>query len=198
MVAAGKCRWRWRRDACFRAAGLCCIALAVGALVRLGPDDVRKEVRDEIRAVPVYEKKRNDEGARIFRAFSRLGTRQAAAYAVIVEKAAKRFDLPAELVAAVILVESSGDPAAKSRCGARGLMQVRWSVWGRVLNGWGFATTEADLHDPHRGVVAGAFVLRHYLNRTDGNVERALALYSSGARGYAKKVRAFMARMGEV
>lgn len=198
MAAAGERRWRWRRDPCFRAAGLCCIALAVGALVRLGADDVRKEVRDGIRAVPVYEEKRNDEGARISRAFSRLGVRRATAYAGIVEKAAKRFDLPAELVAAVILAESSGDPAAKSRCGARGLMQVRWAVWGRVLRGWGIASREADLHDPHRGVVAGAFVLRHYLDRTDGNVERALALYSSGARGYAKKVRVFMARMGEV
>lgn len=197
MAAAGKRRWRWRRDICVRAASVCCIAFLLGGLVRLGPDDIRREVKDGVRAVPVYEK-REEGKARVARVFLHLGVKRAEAVAAVVEKAAKRFDLPAELVAAVVLTESSGDPAAKSRCGARGLMQVRWVVWGRVLRGWGIASREADLHDPHRGVVAGAFVLRHYLNRTDGNVERALALYSAGARGYAKKVRAYMARMGEV
>ena len=197
MAAAGKRRWRWRRAICVRAAGVCILAFALGGLVRIGPDDIRREVKDGVRAVPVYEK-HEEKKARIIRVFLRSGVKRAEAVAAVVERAANRYALQPELVAAVVLAESSGDPGARSRCGARGLMQVRWSVWGRVLRGWGIASREAELHDPHRGVVAGAFVLRHYLDRTMGDLDRALALYSAGARGYAKKVRGYMARMGEV
>ena len=48
--------------------------------------------------------------------------------------------VPVELVCAVILTESSGNPLAKSKANCRGLMQVSEEVWNIFMKGksWQF------------------------------------------------------------
>jgi len=92
------------------------------------------------------------------------------------------------LIEAMIKVESSGNPKAVSRCGAQGLMQVRWSVWKDELRRAEIAYRKQDLFDPETNVRAGSYVLAHYLRKHNGNLPKALHAYSGGARGYVRKV----------
>lgn len=155
-----------------------------------------------VRAVPVRqtcERKGERLEARIARAFVASGVRRAEVLAGLVVAVARKYALPPELVASVVLVESHGDPMAVSpyrRCRARGLMQVRFSVWGKVLRDAGIVREHTDLHDPVMGLEAGAFVLRHYMAKANGNLDEALRLYSGGAPGYAEKVRRHLMEMG--
>ena len=92
------------------------------------------------------------------------------------------------LINAIIRVESSGDPRAVSKCGAQGLMQVRWKIWGPTLRKEGIAKRKADLFDPETNVRAGRYILAHYLRKHRGDLRKALHAYSGGARGYYRKV----------
>ena len=120
--------------------------------------------------------------------FRRYGSQQPERLARLVRSASERYGLDPRLVAGVVVVESSARPEAVSKCRARGLMQVRFAVWGSILKEKGIALRPQDLHDPHRGIMAGCMVLRHYLDK-HGTVTAALTAYSGGARGYADKVQ---------
>ncbi len=96
-----------------------------------------------------------------------------------------------ELIRAIIHVESRGNPKAISRKGAYGLMQVRWSVWGKELKREGIAQTKNDLFHPEKNIRAGKYILAKYI-RKHGNVEKALKAYSGGAKRYAQKVKKYM------
>ena len=63
----------------------------------------------------------------------------------------KAVDVPVELVYAVILTESSGNPLAKSEADCRGLMQVSEEVWNIFMKGksWDLA------YDPDENVRCG-------------------------------------------
>ena len=86
----------------------------------------------------------------------------------------------AQLVLAVIDVESSFDPFAVSSAGAVGLMQVM-PFWPREL---GLSTR--DLLDVELNVRMGASILAYYLERERGDYRRALGRYngSLGRRSY--------------
>lgn len=92
------------------------------------------------------------------------------------------------LIKAIIQVESSGNPKAESKKGAIGLMQIRWSVWKEELKRRGIAKKRSDLFNPKVNVKAGRYILAHYMDRHDGNLEKALHGYSGGARRYYQKV----------
>ncbi len=94
---------------------------------------------------------------------------------------------PVSLLNAVIKVESDGNPKAVSKKGARGLMQVRYKVWGKDLREQGIVRKESDLHDPLMGVNAGRYVLASYLEKHK-DLEKALNAYSGKAKGYHRKV----------
>jgi soluble lytic murein transglycosylase-like protein len=97
--------------------------------------------------------------------------------------------LKPSLVAAIISVESSGNPKAISKKGAYGLMQIRHKVWAKDLKAAGIIKTKSDLFDPDTNIKAGSFILVHYLRKNNGNVRAALTAYSGKARGYADKVK---------
>lgn len=86
----------------------------------------------------------------------------------------------AQLVLAVIDVESSFDPFAVSSAGAVGLMQVM-PFWPREL---GLSTR--DLLDVELNVRMGTSILAYYLERERGDYRRALGRYngSLGRRSY--------------
>jgi soluble lytic murein transglycosylase-like protein len=80
--------------------------------------------------------------------------------------------VPVELVYAVILTESSGNPRAKSEAGCRGLMQISEEVWHIFMKGksWNLAYNPEEnvrcgiryLGDLYKMYVSWEKVLRHY------------------------------------
>ncbi len=97
---------------------------------------------------------------------------------------ATRAELPPELVLSVIDIESNFDHFAISSAGARGLMQVM-PFWLDEIGRPG-----DDLFDIHTNLRMGCTILRHYLNREQGNRIRALARYngSVGKVWYPQRV----------
>jgi len=89
-----------------------------------------------------------------------------------IARAASRYDLDPLLVAAVIEAESGFDPAATSRQGALGLMQVMPATVR--------ASDVERLHDPDTNIELGARYLRRLLERYSGDLELTLAAYNAG------------------
>jgi soluble lytic murein transglycosylase-like protein len=99
--------------------------------------------------------------------------------------------VPVELVYAVILTESSGNPLAKSEADCRGLMQVSEEVWNIFMKGksWNLAYNPEDnvrcgiryLGDLYKMYVSWEMVLRHY-HSGNPNSKRAVT------NRYVKKV----------
>ena len=102
----------------------------------------------------------------------------------IVHQEASRTELPPELVLAVIQVESNFDRFAISHAGARGLMQVM-PFWLEELGRPG-----DNLFQIRTNIRYGCTILKHYLERERGNLQRALARYngSLGQTWYPERV----------
>jgi membrane-bound lytic murein transglycosylase B len=106
--------------------------------------------------------------------------------APIIEGAARKHNVPVELICGVILQESGGNPRAVSSAGAKGLMQLMPGTARR------FGVT--DSFDPKQNIEGGTKYLRFLLDRFDGNIELALAGYNSGegnVEKYGMKVPPF-------
>jgi soluble lytic murein transglycosylase-like protein len=90
----------------------------------------------------------------------------------LVAGAARTYGVKPALVYAVIDAESDRDPAAISRAGAMGLMQLMPATSAQYATGNPF--------DPRTNVDAGTHYLRDLLARYHGNVPYALAAYNAG------------------
>jgi soluble lytic murein transglycosylase len=84
------------------------------------------------------------------------------------------------LVAAVIQQESSFDPRAVSRSGARGLMQIMPGTGRQIARKRKEPYRLALLYDPDKNIDFGTEYLASMLERFDGRVELALAAYNGG------------------
>jgi soluble lytic murein transglycosylase-like protein len=96
-----------------------------------------------------------------------------------VYREADRTQLDADLVLAVMQIESAFDRYAISRVGAQGLMQVM-PFWRLEIG-----RPHDNLTDVETNVRYGTTILAHYLERTDGDLVDALARYN-GSRGRLK------------
>jgi soluble lytic murein transglycosylase-like protein len=85
---------------------------------------------------------------------------------------AERRGLSEALVKAVIHVESSGNPSAKSRSGACGLMQLMPTTAAEM--------GVSNLFDPDENIAGGTGYLAKMLERFDGDKRLALAAYNAG------------------
>jgi len=92
----------------------------------------------------------------------------------IVEEAAARHHVDPNLVRAVIKVESNFNPAAVSRKGAMGLMQLMPAT-ARKFN-------VSNPFDPRQNVDAGVQHLKRLLDNFGGDVGLTLAAYNAGER----------------
>ncbi len=92
--------------------------------------------------------------------------------------------LSAELVLALIQVESAFDTNAISSAGAQGLMQIM-PFWKEVIG-----RPEDDLFDSGLNLRYGCTILAHYLEIEKGDLTRALARYngSLGQTWYSERV----------
>lgn len=90
---------------------------------------------------------------------------------------ARVFDVPSELIRAVMKQESAFNPRALSRCGARGLMQVM--PFNATKLG---LKHEDELWVPAINVLAGVRLLAVLLRHYEGDVIAALVAYNSGPK----------------
>lgn len=102
------------------------------------------------------------------------------AYEEQVRQSAARVDLPLPLVLGMIRQESAFDRHARSRAGARGLMQLMPATGREVARRIGLPFSYLDLEDPAFNTRLGTHYFRQVLDLFDGNVELALAGYNGG------------------
>jgi len=89
-----------------------------------------------------------------------------------IKQVAARYDVPADLVAAVIEAESSRNPRAVSRRGARGLMQLMPKTAARL--------GVDDPFDPRANIEAGVRHLRAMIDIFGNDLPLVLAAYNAG------------------
>ncbi len=89
-----------------------------------------------------------------------------------IRSAAKRYNLPVDLIRSVIRAESNFQPDAVSPAGARGLMQLMPAT-ARELG-------VEDPFDIEQNIDGGARYLRQMLDMFDGNLQTALSAYNAG------------------
>ena len=101
-------------------------------------------------------------------------------YGDAVRAHAARNDLDAALVAAVIYEESRFRPAARSKVGAIGLMQLLPVTAQTIADRTGGTSFRVeDLYDPDVNIRYGSWYLRHLLDKY-GDERLALAAYNAG------------------
>jgi len=148
-----------------RAFALAGIVFAVAAVSR---SEVRVHVRDGRTVIT------NDGPANIGASESWLAARvrQPSAYDALIDAAALKNDVDPKLVKSVMLIESGFNPAAISKKGARGLMQLMPEV----------AAEQGvhDVHDPKQNIDAGTRELSRLLLNYRGDLVRSLAAYNAG------------------
>ena len=119
-----------------------------------------------------------------------------------IDRAASLYNIPAELIRAVIAAESAGDTSAVSHRGAIGLMQLMPATAGQMY--------VEDPVDPAQNIMGGTRYLRHLANEFAGDMLLVVAAYNAGpdavrkyrgvppyeeTRQYVKKVLAYYAEL---
>jgi Rod binding domain-containing protein len=89
-----------------------------------------------------------------------------------IDEASRKYELPRNLLEAVIKAESSGNPNAVSSKGAKGLMQLIDSTAAEM--------GVKDQFDPEQNIMGGAKYIRKLLDHFEGDLKLTLAAYNAG------------------
>ncbi|REG57623.1 transglycosylase-like protein with SLT domain [Paraburkholderia sp. BL6669N2] len=104
-------------------------------------------------------------------------------YANFISQSARKYNLDPQMLAAIMQVESKGDPLAVSPTGAGGLMQI--------TRGNQKAYGLKDYRDPATNIDVGARIYSEFLKRNKGDVAAALVGYNGNSDpAYVAKIKA--------
>ena len=92
----------------------------------------------------------------------------------IIQEASDRYEVEPELIQAIIMAESSYNPRAVSKRGARGLMQLM----PKTAKSLGVE----DSFNPEHNIHGGVRYFKQLLDRFGGDTKMALAAYNAGSR----------------
>jgi soluble lytic murein transglycosylase-like protein len=134
-------------------------------------DKYRLQMNGGIVEVPA-ENVVNIEPEEVFVAVPAQPSEAVAPYRELVEAAAKRFNVDADLISSVIAVESNFEPKAVSRKNARGLMQLLPETAAKL--------GVQNIFDPKENIEAGTKYLSELLERYHHDLALALAAYNAG------------------
>ena len=109
-------------------------------------------------------------GSKVSSAFG-IKNEVATEFADWILEASERQDITPELLASLVITESSFRKHARSNVGAVGPTQVRPDYWGNFCGA-------KDLTDPEQNIYCGAQVLGYLLERCEGDQDCALAAYN--------------------
>ena len=90
----------------------------------------------------------------------------------LIRKAAKRHNVDAALIMAIVYTESRYNPKATSKKGAQGLMQLM----PKTAKALGVKNS----FNQEQNINGGVKYFKKLVNKTDGNIELALAAYNAG------------------
>jgi hypothetical protein len=153
------------------------LTLKGGGTIRMALDQIERVVDDEVEdpVEPVPGKERIASGVFPDRSWTYHPDSRpifGSKYDETIIAAAKKFNVDAALVSAVIKAESSYNPRAVSHKGAQGLMQLMPATAKR------FGVTNS--FDPVANIYGGTKYLRWLLQTFDGNADLAVAAYNAG------------------
>jgi beta-lactamase regulating signal transducer with metallopeptidase domain len=120
---------------------------------------------------------------------------QVAGFETEIVTAAQRHGVDPDLLAIVVLVESRGDPQARSPIGARGLMQVMPQTAAAIAAERGLEHSDDELDDPTYNLDLGAWYLARQLEEfgtdrpTEEAIDLAAAAYNAGPNRVRKALR---------
>ena len=124
-----------------------------------------------------------DMSNRLGRAYPRLAADEPMDLLMLIHREATRASISPELVLAVVDIESRFDRFAISSVGAQGLMQVM-PFWLKEIG-----HADDNLFVAETNLRLGCTILKYYLDRSNGDVRRALNRYNgTRKRKYSDKV----------
>lgn len=158
-------------------AGFLVSLVAQGEVYRFVDDDgvvhfTNVPTDERYRPVGGEKKKKNERYRKTKGSKAAFQHRLMTQYDDYIREASERFNIPGNLIRAVMAVESNFNPKAVSRAGAQGLMQLMPAT-----------ATEMgviDSFDPRQNILGGTRYLRTLANAFDGDLVLTLAAYNAG------------------
>ena len=141
---------------------------------RQGPNqstDTKPVVMEEVTSAPVIKETGAEEAYSLSSANPK---KKDELFHPIIKEAAFHHEVDPALVKAIIMAESSYNPRAISKKGAKGLMQLM-PLTAEIYG-------VEDAFDPTNNIHAGVAYFRTLLNQFDGDEELALAAYNAGSK----------------
>lgn len=133
--------------------------------------------------------------------------KSASFYKTIIQES-KNYNLPPATVAAIVAVESGGNPNARGAAGEYGLMQIMPGAHKAVLQQWskdgggilgikglGYVHPDSDLMKPEYNILVGCTYLAILKKQFNGNLDKAIEAYNDGGGygwDYLSKVKQYI------